>query len=88
MTNTEAPDAREQLDVDATVTHENGVTVPITFTIRWPRGEGMTALAVVGRLGEFEDRIGRELLNSLVNAGDLGVLAAMARNGVELGEED
>lgn len=68
------PETRDlQIELEAT---RNGVKVPVTIIVKYPKGHGFSALATAQRSLQGEG-VYAELLQMLANEGDPETLAVM-----------
>ena len=87
MTTNENED-RQNLDIDATLTAANGVRIPVTIRLMWPEGYGLHAAQFLSKPDMWVKNASSELMHHLINSGDSSVLAAMARKGYAVEDDE
>ncbi|MBG6085832.1 hypothetical protein [Zhihengliuella flava] len=77
----------DSITIDATLTSEAGVQVPLAVEIRWPEDHGVYALRFLNALPEYLESTAQALFQQLVQSGDASVVAAAARMSSEAGDD-
>lgn len=68
--------SKDTIVMEATMTTESGVVVPMKVTIEYPKDYGMFAVHLLASLPGYSDNV----LHQLINKNDASVLAAVIKH--------
>lgn len=66
---------KQQMDLDLTLTTEDGVKVPVEVHVEYPSGMGLYAVQAISNISEQSD----QLYQRMVSIGDESTLMALAK---------